>query len=432
MSKEILVSAIEKIGINGKTERVVRMAVTSGGELVDYAVNEPGAASIIGNIYKGLVTNVFPGTQSCFVNIGRERNAVLYADDFKTAPGSLNKRPVETLVRTGQRLIVQVLRDASGEKGAHVTTRIALPGKYAVLLPASEQCAVSRRIEDPREVARLRAIAQRYAPEGCGLIIRTEAEGAGENGIAADVAALTERMKNMRKNETGDKIPDCIHAENDFFREILFRALENDVARVITDDRTSYSELLNKASAHNPDISYKIQYYREPWPLFAFYGIQNDVNNLQSRRIWLKCGAYIVIDRTEAMTVVDVNTGKYNGANQRETFFRVNAEALTETARQLKLRDIGGIVVVDVLKMSNAADQRALLDTFESELEKDRQKTAIAGFTRLGLLEMTRKKTGQGIIPEPNAAARTPDANGGWDSGASGNWLTDVNINDYL
>ena len=439
MSKDILVSAMEKDNANGKAERIVRMAVVAGGELVDYAVNEPGAASIIGNIYKGLVTNVFPGTQSCFVNIGQERNAVLYADDFTPARGARNKRPVETLVRTGQRLIVQVLRDATGEKGAHVTTRIALPGKYAVLLPASEQCAVSRRISDQREAARLRDIAQKCAPEGCGLIIRTEAEDVIESNIAADIVVLADRLKNMRQNETDDKIPDCIHAENDFFRDIIFRALENDVTKVVTDDRRSYSELLNKASTRDPDISYKMQYYREPWPLFAFYGIQNDIANLQNRRIWLKCGAYIVIDRTEAMTVVDVNTGKYNGANQRETFMRANTEALIETARQLKLRDIGGIIVVDVLKMANAADQRALLDVLGSELEKDRQKTAIAGFTRLGLLEMTRKKTGPGLLPSSNMAdavsesdARSRYADDGWMSGASGNWLSDVDINEYL
>ena len=456
MNKDILVSAAEKDGGGSGAERVVRMAVVSGGELADYAVNKPGAASSIGNIYKGLVTNVFPGTQSCFVNIGQERNAVLYADDIMSAADRKNKRPVETLVRSGQKLVVQVLRDAVGEKGAHVTTKLALPGKYAVLLPESTLCAVSRRIADQRENTRLRDIAQRHAPEGCGVIIRTEAAGAVENSIAADVVILTERLYNMRRNEKGDRIPDCIHAETDFYREILFRALENDISRVITDDRASYRELLNRATAHNPDVSYKIQHYREPWPLFAFYGVQNDINNLQNRRIWLKCGAYIVIDRTEAMTVIDVNTGKYNGNNQRETVLRVNAEAVAETARQLKLRDIGGIVVVDVLRMNNAADQRAVIKTLEAAFEKDRQKTVIAGFTRLGLLEITRKKTGAGILSEPYAAARSSDSGtarssdaggpwmtssgGAWDTDADdavydesgGAWLSEAGIHDYL
>jgi ribonuclease G len=230
--------------------------------------------------------------------------------------------------------------------------------------------------------------------------MRTEAAGAGEELIAADVRELVERLLNLYKNELAERIPDCIYTETDFYRVILFRALENDVSRVIVDDKASYRELLNRASAHNPDVSYKIQHFREPWALFAFYGVQNDIEKLHSRRIWLKCGAYIVIDRTEAMAVIDVNTGKYTGGGSpRETFLRVNIEAVTETARQLRLRDIGGIVVVDALRMNNLADQRTVIDALETELEKDRQKTVVAGFTRLGLLEMTRKKPGPGLQP---------------------------------
>ena len=389
----------------GKPERIIRMAVVAGGELLDYAVSDMGAVSSVGNIYKGFVTNVFPGTQSCFVNIGMEKNAVLYAADMVSVTGENNKRPVETMVRTGQKLIVQVLRDASGDKGAHVTTRLALPGKYAVLLPGSAICAVSRRIFDQRESARLREIAKNHMPAGGGLIMRTEAAGVGEERIAADVAALSERLQNMRRKEMSDRIPECIHAETDFYREMLFRMLEDDITRVITDDKASYRELLNRSSAYNPEISYKISHYREPWPLFAFHGVQNDIDNLRARKVWLKCGAFIVIDRTEAMTVIDVNTGKYNGANQRETFLRVNTEAVIETARQLRLRDVGGIVVIDALRMNNQADQRAIIDALGTELAKDRQKTAVMGFTKLGLLEMTRKRAKAGIGSQPAMAS---------------------------
>jgi ribonuclease G len=348
----------------------------------------------------GYVTNIFPGTQSGFVDIGLERNAVLYAADIEPFNGTQNKRPIETLLRTGQKIVVQILRDAAGDKGAHVTTRLSLPGKYSVLLPDSDQHSVSRKITDQREIGRLREMAKKYMPEGCGLIIRTEASGIPEDAVASDVAVLAERLRNMRRNEASRKIPDCVHIETDFYRDILFRAIENDITRVIVDERPSYRELLNRASVHRPDVSYKIHQYDEPWPLFAFYGIQNDVNNLHSRRIWLKCGAYIIIDRTEAMTVVDVNTGKYNGGeNQRETFMRANREAVAETARQMRLRDIGGIVVVDALKMDNAYDQREIVGALEAELAKDRQQTAVAGFTKLGLIEMTRKKAGTGLRP---------------------------------
>jgi ribonuclease G len=382
------------------------MAVVSGGELVDYAVDEPGAVSIVGNIYKGLVTNVLPGTQNCFVNIGLEKNAVLYVGDVLSVTGGQNKRPIETLVKSGQKIIVQALRDATGDKGAFVTTRLALPGKYAVLLPGAKQCSVSRRITDLRETGRLRDIAAKLMPEDCGMIIRTGAAGAAEDRIAADVKILKERYAAIKLDWQSDKIPDCIHTENDFFKEVIFRAYESDISRVITDDRDSYSELLGRSSAREPDLSYKIQYYGERWPLFAYYGVQHDIDNLKSRKVWLKCGAYIIIEHTEAMTVVDVNTGKYGGADsQRETFLRVNREAVVETARQLRLRDIGGIIVIDALRMNALADQREVVDALNTELKNDRQKTVITGFTKLGLLELTRKKTRAGFIHAPGADA---------------------------
>jgi len=395
MGKDILVSAADKTGAAPKPRGPVRMAVVSGGELSDFAIHDPSAASNVGNIYKGLVTNVFPGTQSCFVNIGHEKNAVLYASDLLPVAPTQKTRPVETLVRAGQMVVVQVLRDAAGEKGAHVTTKLALPGKYAVLLPESDQCAVSRRVADQRESVRLRGVALRHMPENCGLIIRTEAAGIDEGRIAEDIKSLAGSLSRMQKSEKGARVPHCIHLENDFYRDILFRALENEITRVVTDDRASYRELLGRAASLNPDISYKIQYYQESWPMFSFYGIQNDVNNLHSRRIWLKCGAYIVIDRTEALTVVDVNTGKYTGGDsQHETFLHVNKEAVVEAARQAKLRDIGGIIIIDALRMPNLADQREVAATLEAELAKDRQKSSVEGYTRLGLLEMTRKKAG--------------------------------------
>lgn len=406
MSKDILISATGKTASGLQSGRALRMAVVSDGELIDYAVNEPGTAGIVGNIYKGVIANVLPGTQSCFVNIGLDKNAVLFAGDIMPVTGSQNKRPIETLVKSGQKLIVQVLRDPVGDKGAYVTTKLALPGKYAVLLPGTKQCAVSRRIADLREIGRLREIARRYMPEGCGLIVRTVAAGVSEDRISADIKLLADRFLAVTLSGQDEKIPDCIYTETDFYRETVFRAIENDISRVITDDRVSFRELLKKSASLEPDISYKIQFYHEPWPLFAFYEVQKDIDNLQSRKIWLKCGAYIVIDRTEAMTVVDVNTGKFSGGgSQREIFLRVNIEAVVETARQMRFRDIGGIIVVDALKMGDPADQRKVADALGGELKNDRQKTVVAGFTKLGLLEMTRKKTKSGFMPAPGADA---------------------------
>jgi ribonuclease G len=415
VKKDILVSvkrsaadSRENSGVGGVAESadaaVIQMAVVADGSLLDYATSGTGGQSSVGSVYKGLVTNIFPGTQSCFVNIGQGKNAVLYARDLAPAvPESRAERPIETLLRTGQKLVVQVLRDASGDKGARVTTKLALPGKYMVLLPDSVQSAVSKKITDPREQLRLRDFARKNAPEGCGLIARTEGQGVAEALLIQDVAELARRLRELRRKEAENKVPDCIHIEYDFYRELIFRALEADVARVISDDSAAYRELLRRAADHEPDVSYKLHHYREPWPMFAFYGIQSEIQNLTARKIWLKCGAYIVIDLTEAMTVVDVNTGKYSGGSDpNETILRVNREAVVEAARQLRFRDIGGIVVIDVIRMSRPEDQRAVVAALEAELQNDRQKTVVAGLTRLGLLELTRKKAGA-----PNSAAFT-------------------------
>ncbi|MDR1440089.1 MAG: Rne/Rng family ribonuclease [Clostridiales bacterium] len=458
--------------------RTLRLAVVSGGELLSFATDCPGARSCSGNIYVGAVTDVLPGAQCCFVNIGQEKNAVLYAKDMAEQPpchaghrggeaagirdgvaagacgvgtGELHDggavgsrgcevawpcgvgtaglrdgvatglcggepedpaapsnatlrpaapspsamrpaalRPVETLLRVGQKLVVQVSRDAAGAKGARVTTKISLPGKYAVLLPGSSQASVSGKISDDAERGRLRAYVQSNLPDGFGLIARTEAQGASEDLIAADIAGLLRAWGGICGKAAEAGAPECIHGGGGFLADALIMLGESGVDALLVDDGPAYDALMRLAA---PAVSGKIRLYSGQYPLFELYGIGSEIRSLSARKIWLKCGAYIVIDRTEAMTVVDVNSGKHSGqGDPASAILRVNTEAAVETARQLRLRDIGGTIVVDLIRMSGPDQYAPVLAALGEELRKDPRKTSVAGITKLGLLEMTRKQ----------------------------------------
>ena len=377
----------------------IQTAVVQNGELVDYSIDNMNEQSLVGNIYKGSVTNIFPGTQSCFVNIGTEKNAILFAKDLISRSNTAEPRPIETLLRTGQKVIVQVLKDATGDKGSRVTTKITLPGKYLVLLPGVEQIAVSRKISAPEEQLRLKTFIKENAPEGFGLIARTESKSVAEYHLLNDLSMLKQQWNRLQKKESADQIPLCIHLEYDIYKKLLFKIMENNISRLIVDEKNPYKELLNRASSRFSDISYKIQLYSEPYHIFAFYGISGKIKNLSARKIWLNCGAYIVIDKTEAMTVIDVNSGKFTGQRSfDETVLKINTESVIESARQIRMRDIGGIIIIDIIRMSNSELYKPVLSALEEELKKDKQKTTVVGITRLGLLELTRKKTGIDLL----------------------------------
>ena len=407
MKKEILVHVHKE----ESGEAVFQTAVVQNGELIDYTLNDPKDQSLVGNIYLGLVTNIFPGTQSCFVDIGIRKNSILYVKDMNQYPKAKPEKtigsaavneaadtspPIEGLVRTGQQIIVQISKDATGDKGPRVTTNITLPGKYAVLIPNSENAFVSRRIKDPAEQARLKAILNENLAEGFGLIARTESEGVSKRLIRYDIATLLNKWTQITRKESYGKAPLCIHVEFDFYRSLINKCVEDDVSKLVIDDKPSYKELLNRSSATLIDISYKIQHYSESYPLFAFFGISQEIKSLSMRKVWLKCGAYIVIDKTEALTIIDVNSGKYNGGNSNpaDTILKINTEAVVETARQLRLRDVGGIIIIDIIRMQPPAHNKSVVRSLETALSYDPQKTVVAGITRLGLLEMTRKKSG--------------------------------------
>jgi len=420
--KDILVSISGEEG-----QEIAQTAVVSkDGRLVEFGVApiSAGQAGRVGDVFVGRVAGIFPGTQTCFVNIGLEKKAVMNASDVAQVPkypeegAQQGARPIETMLRTGQRVVVQVARAAAGDKGPRCTTKLSLPGKYAVLHRGAPRVAVSAKIKDHAEQTRLRIIMEDSAPEGFSLIARSDAEGAPEALVKEDVANLAAQWRAMEQRAQAAGEPALVHTGFDLYRNIAYRAMEPDVTRVVVDDKNAYRALLGQAKALNAELTHKFSLFGERYNIFAFYGVKRDIESAGRRKVWLKCGAHIVFDRTEALTAVDVNTSKFGGAaSQEETALRVNLEAVVEAARQLRFRDIGGIVVIDLLRMHEDSSYRRVLDAMEEELENDRRKTTVAGITNLGLLEMTRQQGG-GDIGQPGGVALLGAAGAGEGEGA--------------
>ena len=370
---------------------LTQVATIADGELEDFAEQDgKRGESLVGDIYKGVVVLVSPATQNCFIDIGLDKNATLYAGDATYLPAGHAEPPIGTLFRVGKKAVVQVTRDASGGKGARVTAKISLPGTLAVLLPGSGACvSVSSKITAADERARLREAAQRALPdEGFSAIVRTEAEGAGAGRLASEIAALLSEWRRVMGVEREAAIPSRIYERPGLLAGIAARAAKRDVSRVVSDDERTHWKLVSLASA---DAARKFELYSEPYPIFAFHGIHNDIQSIASRTVGLKCGARIVIDRAEALTAVDVDSAGMRGKRAPEdAVLRANIEAVVETARQLRFRDIGGIIVIDAIRMRDQTHYSAVIAALETELKKDARRTAVAGVTKLGLIELSR------------------------------------------
>ncbi|MFO7172868.1 MAG: Rne/Rng family ribonuclease [Bacillota bacterium] len=394
MSKEILVT----VDIDE-----TRAAVRENGELVELYIERPVHQRLVGNIYKGRVQNVLPGMQAAFVEIGLERNSFLYVDD--ALPPELADSPearrlsIKDVLRSGQEILVQVVKEPIGTKGARVTRHITLPGRYLVLMPNMEYVGVSRRIEDEAERERLRALAAAVRPPGMGLIVRTVAEGAQREELRRDVEFLVRLWERIQARARTQPAPALIHRDLGLVDRIVRDLLDHDVDQLVIDSRAEYDRILELLELTEPQLKDRVRLYtRTDATLFDYYGVEPEIEKALRRRVWLKSGGYIVIDRTEALTVVDVNTGKYVGSTSlADTVLRTNLEAAREIARQLRLRDIGGIIVIDFIDMERPDHQQQVLRTLEEELKKDRARAQVLGLTQLGLVEVTRKKSGQAL-----------------------------------
>lgn len=384
-----------------RVQAQTRLAVLEDGKLCEIYYERGDKTKLTGNIYAGRVQNILPGMNAAFVDIGLSKNGFLYAGDicFDTRDQAelrdqLEKRRIETMLRPGQMIVVQVVKEPGGSKGPRISGSITLPGRLCVLIPNLRYAGVSKKITDASERDRLFAIAREISDEfGSGVIIRTAGEGAGAEEFRADYDRLTKQWKQIETAGMHAAKPRLIQSDGSLALRCVRDMLDEKVSAVRTDDEALYGEISAHAKALTPNFADRVELVKTETPLFDLLRIDHQIENAFSRHVYLKSGGNLVIDETEALTVIDVNTAKFTGKkNLTETIFRLNCEAAGEIARQLRLRDIGGIVIVDFIDMESEEEKQALLEHFRELLKNDPNKVNVLGMTSLGLVEMTRKK----------------------------------------
>jgi ribonuclease G len=404
-------SAGHKEIIVNVSNRETRIALLEDGQLMEYRVERE--ERVVGSIFKGIVQNVLTGMDAAFVDIGLERNAYLSIADIVPEEGAgdnspasmrrseLRRRKIKDLLKPGQQVMVQVTKGPRGTKGARVSTRIALPGRYVVLMPEAGSVGVSRKIEDRAERDRLRKIGDRIMPEGFGLILRTECEGRTEAELKADVAYLQHLWGDVLKNAKRQRAPACVHKD----QTLLFRTVRDmfgeNIQRMVIDDPDEYEKVHLVANMVAPSLRDKISLYDKEMPIFDHYGIERELERIMQHKVPLRSGGYLVVDEMEALTAIDVNTGKQVGSvSLNDTIVKANLEAADEILRQLRLRDMGGIIVCDFIDMESEGDRKKVLEHFTNGLARDRARTRVGRISSLGLVELTRKRTGESVTQE--------------------------------
>lgn len=376
-----------------------QIAVLEGRDLVEHYVAHADERSIVGNIYLGKVHNVLPGMEAAFIDIGKGRNAVLYAGEVgfdEDVEG--DARRIETALKSGQSILAQVTKDPIGSKGARLTTEISLAGRYLVLVPEGDAVGISRRLSD-EERRRLRDISAGLRPDGYGLIVRTAAEGAGEEELKRDLERLMDTWHEVYRKAQKAKAPALIYSEPELVIRVSRDLFTAEVEKLIVDDREVFESIRSYISEVTPDLAERMELHDDPLPLFERFHVIEQIRKAVDRKVWLSSGGHIVIEKTEAMWVIDVNTGKFVGKSTlEETVLKNNLEAATEIAKQLKLRDIGGIIVIDFIDMEVAANREEVRRTFEEALAKDKSKTQISDISDLGIMQMTRKRVSEGLL----------------------------------
>lgn len=383
-----------------------RVAIIEDGELVEIYMEGEESRGIVGNIYRGKVENVLPGMQAAFVDIGLEKNAFLYVGDITTDKSvfefpdeegaTVNEAralSIRDIIKKGQELTVQVLKEPIGTKGARVTTQITLPGRYLVLMPTVNYVGVSRRIEDEDERKRLKDIAEGIKPQGMGVIIRTAAQDKDQEDFLQDIDFLCRLWAKIQGKEWKGKVPRALYEDEDIVYRTIRDFYTPDIDRILINNKEEYEKTLEFADVLFPGLRERMEYFDEPTGIFQYYGIESKIEKAIQKKVWLKNGGYLIIDPTEALTVIDVNTGKFVGSrNLEDTVLKTNLEAAQEIAHQIRLRDIGGIIIIDFIDMGKEESRGKVLEVLNNALKKDRTKTNVVGFTGLGLVEMTRKK----------------------------------------
>ena len=380
-----------------KNNNKKEIALVENGILVEYYEEENEEDRKEGNIYIGIVKDIIEGMQSAFVNIGTEKNSFIHLKDVLPKVDETKEKVdlstnIKNILKPNQKLLVQVKKDSNAKKGARVSTHINLPSKFIVLMPNTNIITVSQKIENKKEQERLIKLVKENLSKNNGAIIRTSAEGKTEEIIKdiKKVEAKWNRITNINIDPKNNK-PQLLYKSEDILEKILMDLVENKISKIIVNNKKEKEEIESKLKENDECEKIKIE-LKENENIFETYDIEKQIEKSKNRKIWLKCGGFITIDKTEALTAIDINTGKYTGTKKLEqTIFKVNKEATIEIAKQIRLRDTGGIIIIDYIDMQNAEDKDKILEILKQELKKDRSKTQVEGFTKLDLMEMTRK-----------------------------------------
>ena len=399
MNEEILINV---------TPMETRVALVENGVLQEIYIERSRAKGIVGNIYKGKVVRVLPGMQAAFVDIGLERASFLHASDIAALGADGMERrgevsDIRDILREGQALVVQVNKDPLGSKGARLTTHLSVSSRFLVYMPQTAHLGISQRIEGDDERARVRELLERcVAAEEAGgqggFIVRTAAEGAGEDEFRADIRYLMRLWRVLKERMQSVAAPGLIYEDLPLYMRTMRDLVRPGLEKIRIDSRESFQKVTAFAEKFVPDIRERIEHYAGERPIFDLYNIEDEIQKALGRKVELKSGGYLIIDQTEAMTTVDVNTGAFVGhRNLEETIFKTNLEAATALARQLRVRNLGGIIIIDFIDMRDAEHRRQVLRTLERALEHDHAKTSVTGVSELGLVQMTRKRTRESL-----------------------------------
>ncbi|MEY4063864.1 MAG: RNAse [Pseudomonadota bacterium] len=413
-----------------------RVALIEGGHVAEYYIERQKERGIVGSIFKGRILRVLPGMQSAFVDIGLERSAFLYGGDIQPPGGPANELPefmededktlvnltaegpipasgdaappssqrpqrffkIADLVKEGQEVLVQVAKDAIGTKGARITTYLSFPGRYVVLMPNINHIGISRRISNEDERTRLRNIVQRVRPDGMGIIVRTASEGVSDEKLTADIDFLLKLWENVKAKAAKTPSPSLVHED----LNLVFRAtrdlISRDLERIVIDNKEIYEDVVRFLNRFSVKLGAQVQLYQSDTAVFDAYGIELEVARALGSKVWLKSGGYLVIERTEALTAIDVNTGRFvGGKSLGDTIVRTNMEAVKEIVLQLRLRNIGGIIILDFIDMDRADDRDRVFNALTEELKKDKAKNSALRISEMGLVQMTRKRTEESL-----------------------------------
>ena len=380
-----------------KNKDIAQIVLVENGNLIEKYEENDKVKRLEGKIYLGRVQNVLPGMQAAFVDIGEEKNTFIHLKDILPKVDIVKEKiqeeenNIRKLVKVGDKLLIQVKRDATNMKGAKVSTHISLTSRYFVLMPEVEIKTISQKIEEKNEKARLNEIIDKILPENYGVIIRTAAEGKSIEELQKDLNKSIEEWEKIKKIIEDKKIkaPICVYEGQSFIEKLLIDLIDKDINKIVVNTKKYYDEVIRILKNLEENIQVEL---KEREDILKIYDIEEQIEKTKQRKIWLKCGGFITIDKTEALTAIDVNSGKFTGNKDLEqTVFKVNSEASIEIAKQLRLRDIGGIIIIDYIDMTEEEHKKQIIKVLEENLKQDRSKTQIIGFSKLNLLEMTRK-----------------------------------------